>query len=278
MHQERKDIHYQTLKTTLILNNLTTLILSHRRNEKLKGSEFDMDFAERIKDLRRTGAVETEHTRKLIESLDTIDDIELTALRIPKRILSAKGTYGLYPPPPPSTSDGTEAPIASPTPSPVPSPTPVPSAPIAVTVKLTFQADYNTIASQLASFKADVQSSIAALLGLKPSQINVTSVTPGSVIVTVNILADATTLSAVQSSAATLSSKAQSLATAFAKYGVTGVSVTLSGSPVPAVGTLSPPVKAPAPQPQAASTASAALITMAMSCVGAFFIAALALM
>jgi len=259
-----------------------------------------MDFAERIQDLRRTGAIETEHTRKLIESLDTVDDIELTALRLPKRSLIAKGAYGPPPgygsneeakdAPPPAypSSDGTEAPKASPTPSPVLAPSTI----IAVPFVLTFQADYNTISSQMASFVADVQSSIASLLGLKPSQVNVTSVLPGSVVVNVALLVDSQTLSTIQSSVATLPTKAQALTPTFAKYGVTSVSATLPGSSTPVVvanpspatstptpvSTPSPTLKAPAAQPQAASSASAALVTMALSCLGAFLIAGLALL
>ena len=67
---------------------------------KVKDSEFHMDFAARIKDLRRVGTIETENTRKLIESLDTVDDFELTALRVknPKKTRAllggAMGAYG----------------------------------------------------------------------------------------------------------------------------------------------------------------------------------------
>ena len=70
---------------------LTTSLASPRRqrnrpeSRKLsaKGSELDLSFAQRIEDLRRVGTKETSAlTRKLIESLDTVDDMELTALRI----------------------------------------------------------------------------------------------------------------------------------------------------------------------------------------------------
>ena len=238
-----------------------------------RGSELDLSFSERIEDLRRVGAKETSAlTRKLIESLDTMDDMELTALRIPKRsMLRTTVAYGgpVYPPTPPTgpTGNGQEAPDSSPAPSPTtpspaepsvspspeptPSPTPSPSlaSMTALPYVLTFQADYSTIAPQLLYFKGDVQSAISTLLGLPLAQVNITSVAPGSVVMGVSILVSNTTtdiqVAAIRSNL--IINDVNLFGSAFnIKYGVTGVSAAIytpsaTPSPTPVATTPSPP-------------------------------------
>ena len=233
-----------------------------------------MSFSERIEDLRRVGAKETSAlTRKLIESLDTMDDMELTALRLPSKrsMLRTTVAYGgpVYPPTPPTgpTGNGQEAPDSSPAPSPTtpspaepsvspspeptPSPTPSPSlaSMTALPYVLTFQADYSTIAPQLLYFKGDVQSAISTLLGLPLAQVNITSVAPGSVVMGVSILVSNTTtdiqVAAIRSNL--IINDINLFGSAFnIKYGVTGVSAATytpsdTPSPTPVAITPSPP-------------------------------------
>lgn len=53
-------------------------------------------FNEKLQHLRKLAATEQGATRDLIESLDELDDIELTQLRVPKRALMQDGSAPAY--------------------------------------------------------------------------------------------------------------------------------------------------------------------------------------
>lgn len=62
-------------------------------------------FDDKIRGMRTTAQAETAQVaRKLIDSLDSASDLDLSELKISRRTLAASGPYGPYgnyPPPPP---------------------------------------------------------------------------------------------------------------------------------------------------------------------------------
>lgn len=132
-------------------------------------------FAGRIRHLRREAGMEAEHARTLIESLDTIDDVELQQLRLPKRALRQAPVYGgvgyggqpgVYPglSSPAQLPQDTPSPVQNPIPSPQPvaDATPTPS-PVAV-ARLELSAPRLASASWVAMMSCMAAVVLAAML------------------------------------------------------------------------------------------------------------------
>lgn len=67
----------------------------HIKEAAHQASHQQASFEERVQTLRKMAAAAEKTTLNIIESLDDLDDLELTQLRIPKRALAqAVGVYG----------------------------------------------------------------------------------------------------------------------------------------------------------------------------------------
>ncbi|GAX77139.1 hypothetical protein CEUSTIGMA_g4585.t1 [Chlamydomonas eustigma] len=161
---------FKTSLVALFAIFLGSLMQCDARGRRSTHSLHEGSFAERLNGLRRAGGEESEQTRKLIESLDTADDMELTELRINHRNLNqgSAPAYGAYPASSPTML--VPSPVPSPTmvvvPSPVPSPmmvvpSPVPSSPTMVVVPSPVPSPMMVVPSPVPSPIATAQDSSA---------------------------------------------------------------------------------------------------------------------
>eukprot|EP00798_Chlamydomonas_sp_ICE-L_P032256 gene32256-16823_t len=216
------------------------------------------DFGSQIQALRASLEAKLQgETEQLMESLDKIENMRDQV----RRVAQATGGPSIYPSPPSAGvyppmyfgasnpgADGTiqpDDPIVIPTPS---------------SFRMVLDASYDEVIAVLAAFTVDTQNAISRGLGISPSRVAITRISPGSVIVDFKLLFD-NTISSVDIEAMTvrLVSSPDGVLTPeyLTKYGATSATLTQIGSTDAGRDLYAPP-----PSPGAASLA---LVNVAMS-------------
>eukprot|EP00798_Chlamydomonas_sp_ICE-L_P019388 gene19388-26038_t len=260
----------QNIMKPAILAFLMVCLMNGASAAEIRPRKLQTDFGSHIQALKASLESRLQgETDQLMDSLNKIDNMGDHVRRFAQAV-DGPSVYGIPPMYSGASNPGADGTIQPEDGGAVVIPNPR-------SFRMVLDADYDEVTAVLAEFTVDTQNAISRGLGLSPSRVAITRISPGSVIVDFKLLFDNSISSVdIEAMTARLLSNPQDVVTAeyVTKYGASSVTVTQVGSSDGGAGQDVPKNASPPPSPGAASVASVslgmsvvlALLAVLMSC------------